>query len=173
MNDSDWQPSSGMDADGDGLPSGAFPPFEIATISAQEVARMPVKRPGPVRLRDRQGVFVHSFKCSICDLEFIVFSWRADRHRVGSTFCPECGTRTPMLHWRAQTSESLDFSSGDPGLEIYQMFSTPDAPLMDDSIIPADDRYTLLENDAKPTVLGIEDDETNGGACAGAKRADR
>ncbi len=49
---------------------------------------MPVKAPGPVTLQDRQGVFVHSFKCSICDLEFVVFSWRANRHRVGSTFCP-------------------------------------------------------------------------------------
>lgn len=124
---------------------------------------MPVKRPGPVTLKDRQGVFVHSFKCSICDLEFTVFSWRANRHRVGSTFCPECGTQTPMLHWRAQTSENVGFSSDGPGREIYQMFSPSDAPLMSDSVIPADDRYNFPENHPGPAVLGIEGDEANGG----------
>jgi hypothetical protein len=164
MTDVDRQPSTEVSADGGVPPLGAYPPFELATISAEEVARMPVKRPGPVTLQGRPGVFVHSFKCSICDLEFMVLSWRADRHRVGSTFCPECGTPTPMLHWRAQSSESLDFSSGDPGLEIYQTFSAPDGPLMDDSIVPADDRYTFPENRASPTVLAIEADESNGGA---------
>ena len=123
-------------------PLGACPPFELTTLSAQDVARMPVKGPGPVTLQDRQGVFVHSFKCSICDLEFVVFSWRADRHRVGSTFCPECGERTPMQHWRAQSSESLEFRLAGPGLEIYQMFLLLDASSMDDSVMPADDRYT-------------------------------
>ena len=97
---------------------------------------MPVKAPGPVTLQDRQGVFVHSVKCSICDLEFMVFSWRANRHRVGSTFCPECGKPTPMIHWRTQTSQSLDFCCGGPGREIYQMFSQADAPVMNDSRRP-------------------------------------
>ena len=133
---------------------GQYVPFELATISAEDVARMPVKRPGPVTLQDRQGVFAHSFKCSICDLEFVVFSWRANRHRVGSTFCPECGKQTPMLHWRTQTSESLDFSSDGPGREIYQMFSPSDAPFMDDSVIPADDRYTFGD---KCTGLAVPD----------------
>ena len=157
------QPSSGVDADGGGPPLGALPPFDLTTISAEEVARMPVKRPGPVTLQDRQGVFVHSFKCSICDLEFMVFSWRADHHRVGSTYCPECGRRTPMLHWRAQTSESPDFSSDGPGLEIYQMFASSDAPLMDDSVMPSDDRYIFPDNHPGPAVLDIVTDEANGG----------
>lgn len=120
---------------------GEYPPFELTTISAQDLARMPVKRPGPVTLQDRQGVFAHSFKCSICDLEFVVFSWRANRHRVGSTFCPECGVRTPMIHWRVQTSQSFEFCSSGAGREIYQMFSPSGAALMHDSVLPAEARY--------------------------------
>ena len=142
----------------------AYPPFEMSTISPEDVARMPVKRSGPVTLRDRQGVFVHSFKCSICDLEFVVFSWRANRHRVGSTFCPECGVRTPLIHWRAQASQSLEFCSDGPGLEIYQMFSSTNARLMGDSVIPADDRYTF------PNSEPVSDAETQ---PAGTQRRDR
>jgi hypothetical protein len=162
MNDSDGQLRPEVAAEGGEPLLGEYPPFELTTISAEDVARMPVKRPGPVTLQDRQGVFAHSFKCSICDLEFVVFSWRADRHRVGSTFCPECGSRTPMLHWRAQTSESLEFCSDGPGREIYQMFSPSDAPLMDDSVIPADDRYTFAHNHPGPTVLGIAAEDVDG-----------
>jgi len=162
MNDSDRQLRQEVATEGGEPLLGEYPPFELTTISAEDVARMPVKRPGPVTLRDRQGVFAHSFKCSICDLEFVVFSWRADRHRVGSTFCPECGTRTPMLHWRAQTSESLEFCLDGPGREIYQMFSPSDAPLMDDSVIPADDRYTFAHDHPGPTVLGIAAEDVDG-----------
>jgi len=125
---------------------GEYPPFELTTISAQDVARMPVKRPGPVTLQDRQGVFAHSFKCSICDLEFVVFSWRANRHRVGSTFCPECGERTPMIHWRVQTSESLEFCSDGPGREIYQLFAPYDGALMCDSVLPPKTGMSRLRN---------------------------
>ena len=130
-----------MGAEGEEPLLGEYPPFELTTISAQDVARMPVKKPGPVTLQDRQGVFAHSFKCSICDLEFVVFSWRASRHRVGSTFCPECGRPTPMIHWRTQTSQSLEFCSDGPGREIYQMFHLPDIALMRDSVLPSQDRY--------------------------------
>jgi len=137
MNDSEGQLPPKVAAEGDDPLLGEYPPFELTTISAQDVARMPVKRPGPVTLRDRQGVFAHSFKCSICDLEFVVFSWRANRHRVGSTFCPECGVRTPMIHWRGQTSQSLEFCSDGPGREIYQMFSPADAALMHASVLPS------------------------------------
>ena len=143
MTDADGQPPSGVSRDGDEPPLGAYPPGEMTTISAADLDRMPVKAPGPVTLGDRQGVFAHSFKCSICDLEFVVFSWRAGRHRVGSTFCPECGKPTPMIHWRTQTSESVEFCSDGPGLEIYQMFSPSDAALMLDSVFPADDRLTF------------------------------
>jgi hypothetical protein len=123
MTDPDGQPGRRLAAEGGEPLLGEYPPFEMTTISAQDIARMPAKRPGPVTLQDRQGVFAHSFKCSICDLEFVVFSWRANRHVVGTTFCPECGVLTPMLHWRVQTSQSLEFCSDGPGREIYQMFS--------------------------------------------------
>jgi hypothetical protein len=130
---------------------GEYPPFELTTVSAEDFARMPVKRPGPVTLQDRQGVFAHSFKCSTCDLEFVVFSWRANRHRVGSTFCPECGVRTPMLHWRVQTSQSLEFCSDGAGREIYQMFFPSDAALMHDSVLPSQDRYEPPRNPHQAT----------------------
>jgi len=164
MTDSNGQPEPRSAAEGEEPLLGEYPPFELTTISAQDVARMPVKRPGPVTLQDRQGVFAHSFKCSICDLEFVVFSWRADRHRVGSTFCPECGAPTPMLHWRAQTSESLEFCSDGPGREIYQMFSASDAPLMVDSVVPADDRYAFPDNHFGIVPAGTE---TNQGSAPG------
>jgi hypothetical protein len=74
MNDTGGEPRSGAAAGGDEPPLGAYPAFELTTISAEDVAQMPVKAPGPVTLQDRQGVFAHFFKCSICDLEFVVFS---------------------------------------------------------------------------------------------------
>jgi hypothetical protein len=123
---------------------------------------MPVKRPGPVTLQDRQGVFVHSFKCSICDLEFVVFSWRADRHRVGVTFCPECGERTPMLHWRAQASDSLDFQTDGTGLEIYQMCPPLEGALMDDFVVPPDSRYISPEDQLEATEPGSVNPQPNG-----------
>ena len=148
MTDSGGHSIPRMAAEGEEPLLGAYLPFEVTTLSAEQVARMPVKAPGPVTLQDRQGVFVHSFKCSICDLEFVVFSWRADRHRVGSTFCPECGVRSPMIHWRVQTSKSLEFCSDGPGREIYQMFSPSDAALMHDSALPSQDRYDPSEEPA-------------------------
>jgi hypothetical protein len=147
---------------GDGLPVGAYPPGVPATFSAEDIAKMPVKQPGPVTLQDRQGVFVHSFKCSICDLEFVVFSWRADRHRVGSTFCPECGERTPMLHWRAQASESLEFQTDSAGLEIYQMCPALEGGLMDDFVMPPDSRYAYPEDRLDATDTGSADTLVNG-----------
>ena len=143
MTDSEEQLPPRVATDRNETPLGAYPPFERLTISAEDIAGMPARAPGPVTLQDRQGVFVHSFKCSICDLEFVVFSWRANRHQVGSTFCPECGKRTPMIHWRAQTSDSPDFSPEGPGLEICRMFPPLDGSLMDDTVVPADDRYTF------------------------------
>jgi len=147
MSEANGQPPPKLVAVGNEPPLGAYPPFEQVTISAEDFARMPVKRPGPVTLQDRQGVFAHAFKCSICDLEFVVFSWRASRHRVGSTFCPECGRTTPMIHWRTQTSQSLEFCSDGPEREIYQMFHLPDVALMRDSVLPSQDRY---DRPAKP-----------------------
>jgi len=138
----------------EGPPVGAYPPGDLRTFSAEDLDRMPVKAPGPVTLAHRQGVFVHSFKCSLCDLEFVLFSWRANRHRVGTTFCPECGERTPMIHWRTQTSDSLDFRSDGPGREIYQMCPQLDGPLMDDSMLPPEDRYTFPDDRPDPSTSG-------------------
>lgn len=87
---------------------------------------------GPVMLEDREGVFIHTFKCRICRLEFMVFSWLADRHRVGTTFCPECGQRTPMLHKRATVNECPGFTL-DGQTEIFGLSSRRDSLLMSDS----------------------------------------
>jgi hypothetical protein len=149
----------GYEAVRDGPPVGAYPPGEVTTISAEDYDKMPVKGPGAVTLRDRQGVFVHTFKCSLCDLEFVVFSWRADRHRVGTTFCPECGERTPMIHWRAQTSDSLDFRSDGPGLEICQVVRPLQGSVMDDTVMPPDDRYAVPEVQVEPITDSIADDD--------------
>jgi len=73
-------------------------------------------------------------------LEFALFSWRRDRHRVGGVFCPECGRQTRMLHWRATFSMSrtmiLDDSRLGESLEIYDVVPVGDADLMDDSSLP-------------------------------------
>jgi len=111
------------------------------TVRLDDEALLAVKKPGPMTLEDRQGVWVHSFKCSICDLEFALFSWLPNRHGVGHTSCPECGQKTPMLHWRAQTSASPAF--GGDGTEIYQMSPLIDGPMLDDSIPPDEDRYDI------------------------------
>ncbi|MCJ7709781.1 MAG: hypothetical protein MUQ32_03025, partial [Chloroflexi bacterium] len=87
---------------------------------------------GPVMLADREGVFIHSFKCKACRLEFVVFSWLPNRHRVGVTFCPECGERTPMLHRRATVNESEDFTFNGTN-EIFGLSSRPDSFYMSDS----------------------------------------
>ena len=87
---------------------------------------------GPVMLADREGVFIHSFKCRECRLEFMVFSWLPNRHRVGVTFCPECGRQTPMLHRRATVNELHQFTLHGTN-EIYGLSSRPDSMLMSDS----------------------------------------
>jgi len=46
-----------------------------------------------------------------------------------------------MIHWRTQTSQSLEFCSDGPGREIYQMFHLPAVALMRDSVLPSQDRY--------------------------------
>jgi hypothetical protein len=100
----------------------------------------PILLDGPVMLADRQGVYAHSFKCGVCRLEWVLFSWRRNRHRVGKVYCPECGLRTPMIHYRATLSTSatmiLDQSQPGDSLEIYHCFPVGDADLMNDSSIP-------------------------------------
>ena len=55
---------------------------------------------------EREGVFVNGFKCGVCALEFSLYSWKADRHRVGTVGCPECGNRVWFFHWRATLSDA-------------------------------------------------------------------
>jgi hypothetical protein len=62
---------------------------------------------------------------SICDLEFVLLLW--------PTFCPKCGERAPLSHWRAQTSNSPDFRSDGPALEIYQILQPFNRQMMDDT----------------------------------------
>jgi len=75
----------------------------------------------PVGAEDREGVFVHAFKCRRCGLEFQLYSWRRDRHKVGGVFCPECGEQTPMLHWRTCVNESKEVGRQDEDGEIYKL----------------------------------------------------
>jgi hypothetical protein len=112
---------------------------KIKPLRSENRQRLPVadfvwnpRPPGPVTIADRQGVWQHSFKCRSCDLEFVVFSWLPDRHRVGEVYCPECGTQTPMLHLRAILSESAAF---DPlgSNEIFRRWRLTGSEVMDDT----------------------------------------
>jgi hypothetical protein len=89
---------------------------ERRTVRVEELASGPTAPGLPVA--EREGVYVHGFKCRRCGLEFNVYSWSASRHGNGSDYCPECGERTPMFHWRATVNESHDFGL-DSGKEIY------------------------------------------------------
>jgi hypothetical protein len=100
------------------------------------------RRPGPVTLADREGVFAHSFKCGVCDLEFVLFSWIRNRHGVGRTACPECAEPTPMLHWVTVLSRRRDFGGSDHDPEIHQLVPIGNADLLDDSRPPAASRFT-------------------------------
>jgi DNA-directed RNA polymerase subunit RPC12/RpoP len=99
---------------------------------------------GPVTDKDREGVYVHSFKCLRCALHFMVFSWRADRHTIRTVICPECGQREGLFgHWRATLSERKEFQYPlrrairfDHTQEIYQAHDWPGSVLLDDTRLP-------------------------------------
>lgn len=71
---------------------------------------------------EREGVFIHAFKCRSCSLHFHIFSWRANRHRSGNVYCPECGQTTPMFQQRACVNESPDFSTSPAANEIWNLW---------------------------------------------------
>ena len=129
------------------LPQGELAEFELSADGSEYVSSsgepVKLKTPGPVPLSSRQGVFAHSFKCSVCDLEFALVSWQRARAGVGRTFCPECGEQTPMIHYLALASSSPQFTDGSDGPEVYQLLPLGGdaARLMDDSVFPALDRY--------------------------------
>jgi transcription elongation factor Elf1 len=84
----------------------------------------------------REGVFVHAFKCRVCGVEFQVFSWLQDRDRVGEVFCPECGEQTPVLHWRTCFNEAREVGRQEEEWEIYRLTTRfPGFVLMDDSAV--------------------------------------
>jgi hypothetical protein len=89
---------------------------------------------GGVPLKDREGVYVHSFQCNICGLHFNIYSWLPDRHRSDNVKCPECGQSGAFRHYRAQISESADFSLSHPG-EIFRHNTYPGSSLMDDTTV--------------------------------------
>ena len=102
-----------------------------------EVVLMPLEQlpepdlEGPVMLADRTGVYVHSFKCRACRLEFQVFSWVDDRHSSALVFCPECATSGRKLHWISTINESPMFMAGS-GREIFRLNPYPGSILLVD-----------------------------------------
>jgi len=74
----------------------------------------------PVPLDRREGVFVHVYRCRVCQVKWAVFSWLADppELRVGSITCPWCHRTTPAVHERTTVSDSREFSLDHPNLEI-------------------------------------------------------
>lgn len=83
-------------------------------------------------LSERQGVFIHSFKCLECSLEFALFSWWPDRHTVVNTVCPECGRVTQKSHWLATVDSTPGQAFGE-GPDIYNWSPLgPDPRLMPD-----------------------------------------
>ena len=90
-----------------------------------------------VSLAEREGVYVHSFMCNVCGLHFNVYSWKADRHRAATTWCPECGTRGRFRHFFKTVNESPTMSLEESRkLEIYDLCEYPRAQLLDDSEAP-------------------------------------
>jgi len=75
-------------------------------ITESGVGPLDIEPTGPVTMEERQGVFLHGFRCSRCCLHFALVSWLPDRHRVGEVACPECREVTPMVHWLSVLSRS-------------------------------------------------------------------
>ena len=114
-----------------------------AGITVEDLLKIgPDPRSNVVPIKDREGVYVHSFICksmvgdNLCNLHFMTFSWQADRHRVNALVCPECGGKGRFIHWRSILTESPKMKllrEGDPATEIYAVFPFPDSNLIDDT----------------------------------------
>lgn len=104
-------------------------PMEIAEVDPATLTAS-VKSSAP--LSKRQGLFIHSFKCQDCSLEFAIFSWWPDRHTVVNTACPECGRVTQKSHWLSTVSGMPGQAFG-KGPEIFHYSPVgPDPKLMSD-----------------------------------------
>ena len=86
------------------------------------------EHPSTVPLSEREGIYVHSFQCGSCDLHYMTFSWRAERHRRDTIRCPECG-EVPVIHFRVILSESTTFNPNNP-TEICRLFPWPGSERM-------------------------------------------
>lgn len=109
---------------------------ERTTVTAKELLEMGMA-PYPNRgleQPDREGVYAHSFKCRNCALEFVLFSWQANRHTADTVTCPECGTVGRYLHFRTTLTENPKFQINSPA-EIYAnwTYGGERAQVMDDS----------------------------------------
>ena len=83
-------------------------------------------------LSERQGLFIHTFQCMACSLEFAIFSWWPDRHTVVNTACPECHRITQKSHWMSTVSDMPGQAFGQ-GPEIYHYSPVgPDPKMMPD-----------------------------------------
>jgi len=81
----------------------------------------------------RQGLFIHTFKCEACSLEFAIFSWWPDRHTVVNTACPECQRVTRKAHFMSTVSDNPVQQFGE-GPEIFHYSPVgPDTRIMADS----------------------------------------
>lgn len=116
-------------------------------------------------LSDRQGLFIHTFQCMSCSLEFAIFSWWPDRHTVVNTACPECHRVTQKSHWMATVSNMPGQAFGQ-GPEIYQWSPVgPDPKLMADCSLftglPDDDPWEGVGPVDLSRLIG--DDDPRGG----------
>ena len=82
--------------------------------------------------QERQGLFIHTFKCEACSLEFAIFSWWPDRHTVVNTACPECLRITRKAHWMSMVADEPTQNFGErPEIFNYSP-AGPDPRLMPD-----------------------------------------
>ena len=82
--------------------------------------------------QERQGLFIHTFKCEACSLEFAIFSWWPDRHTVVNTACPECLRITRKAHWMSTVADEPTQNFGErPEIFNYSP-AGPDPRLMPD-----------------------------------------
>jgi hypothetical protein len=81
----------------------------------------------------RQGLFIHTFKCEACSLEFAIFSWWPNRHTVVNTACPECQRVTRKAHFLSTVSDNPAQRFGEEPEIFHYSPVGPDPRIMADS----------------------------------------
>ena len=118
------------------------PDFEAEVVDVDPAALLPsVASFAP--MEDRQGLFIHTFKCLDCALEFAIFSWWPDRHTVVNTACPECRRVTQKSHWLATVDSTAGRTFGD-GPEIFRYSPVGPGP----RLMPDCSLFTGLPDDS-------------------------